>query len=126
MTFFEYAYLPKAKPLLQAFGVRPDRDGVTVDDGRLTATFGFLDVDIPLTNITSAEVTGPYRWYTAIGARLSFSDHGLTFGSTTAGGVCLSFAEPIRRVIGPWDHPGLTVTVSDPPGLVALLEELLD
>ncbi len=122
MTFFEYEYAAKAKPVLRAFGVRPDRDGVRVEDGRLTATFSFLNLDVPLTNVLSAEATGPYRWYTSLGARLSFADHGLTFGTTPQQGVCIQFDEPISPVIGPWKHPGLTVTVADTAGLVALLE----
>ncbi len=61
-------------------------------------------------------ITGPYRWYTAIGARGSFADRGLTFGTTTRGGVCLVFdrpvpgLEPTGRVL----HPGLTLTVDAP------------
>ncbi len=122
MTYFEYDFTAKAKPVLRALGVRPDRDGVRIEDGHLKASFGFLKLEVPLTNIVSAEVTGPYRWYTALGARLSFADHGLTFGSTAEQGVCMVFEEPISAVIGPWKHPGLTVTVADAAGLVALLE----
>lgn len=122
VTFFKYEYASKAKPLLRAFGVRPDRDGVRVENDRFTATFGFLNLDVPLVNIVSAEATGPYRWYTALGARLSFADHGLTFGTTAEQGVCVQFDDPISPVIGPWKHPGLTVTVADTAGLVALLE----
>ena len=47
-----------------------------------------------------------------------------TFGSSTRQGVCLKFHEPIKAYIpGMRPHPGLTVTVTDPDGLVAALEE---
>ena len=59
----------------------------------------------------------------ALGVRLSLADRGLTFGSTAAGGVCVEFTHP-RRGIEPFGllrHPGLTLTVADPDGLVAAL-----
>ena len=34
-------------------------------------------------NVRAVSLTGPYRWYRAIGPRLSLADHGLTFGTTT-------------------------------------------
>ena len=40
----------------------------------------------------------------------------LTFGTTTRGGVCLRFREPVAG-IDPWGrirHPGLTLTVAEP------------
>lgn len=125
MTFFNYRFNSKAKPALRLVGVRPDRDGVRVEDGRLKASFGFLKVDTPVDNISGASVTGPYLWFKALGPRLSVADHGLTFGTTTDGGVCIEFVTPISRVLGPWDHPGLTVTVDDPKALVEAIEDEL-
>ena len=55
----------------------------------------------------------------------SFKDRGLTFGSTTRGGICVRFAEPISALV-PGDmmpHPGMTVTVTDVEGLAAALRE---
>ena len=72
-------------------------------------------------NVQTARLTGPYRWYRAIGPRLSLADHGLAFGTTTARGVCLLFWEPVRG-IGPFGvirHPGLTLTVADPQRFAA-------
>jgi len=119
--FFPYRFETVTKCLLRPLGVRPDRDGVRVDADRLVATFGPLHVSVERANITSAQATGPYRFITAIGPRLSFADHGLTFGTTTRGGVCIVFDEAIRRVIGPWDHPGLSLTVEDREGLLDAL-----
>jgi hypothetical protein len=98
------------------------RQGVTLtDDGRFVARYGFLRVDTSLANIADAHVTGPYRWWTAVGPRLSFADDGLTFGTTNRGGVCVHFREPIGRVIGPRHHSAVTVTVADRDGLVRAL-----
>ena len=100
------------------FGVRAT-DGVSLtDDGRLVATFGFLKLQTPLSNVTGGHVTERYRWYTAVGARLSFVGGGLTFGTNTQRGVCIHFAEPVARVIGMKPHSALTVTVADCAGLV--------
>lgn len=63
----------------------------------------------------------PARAYRAIGPRGSLTDRGLTFGTTTAGGVCLCVAEPIHGLdpFGLVAHPGLTVTVADREGFAA-------
>lgn len=117
--FFPYAFDRATKPLLRVIGVRPDRDGVRVEDQRLIASFGLLNASIDLANIESASVTGPYTAIKALGPRLSAADHGVTFGTTAAGGVCLIFVEPIPAIFGPWAHPGMTLTVAEPAGLVA-------
>ena len=70
-----------------------------------------------------AQIAGPYRWWTAVGPRLSMVDDGLTFGIIATAGVCIHFEPPIRRVIGLRDHSALTVTVADPHGLVAAIAD---
>ena len=103
-------------------GALPWRDGVTVtDDGRFVATFGLLRVDTPLDNISDTHVAGPYRWWTAVGPRISFADDGLTFGTNPHEGLCIHFRNRIKRVIGLRDHSALTVTVADPDALEARL-----
>lgn len=123
MKFFRYRFTPTTKPLLRILGVRADRDGVRVADGLLTASFGFFSTDVAIANIGAATVTGPYRWFKAVGPRLSLADHGLTFGTNAAKGVCITFITPIESMIGPWAHPGLTLTVDDPEGLIAAITE---
>ncbi|MCP3997836.1 MAG: hypothetical protein GY722_22660 [bacterium] len=50
-------------------------------------------------------------------------DHGITFGTSVAGGVCVTFVEPVPKLIpGMDDHPSLTVTVADIKGLAAALD----
>ncbi len=103
-----------------------DDDGVTLHDlgsegALLVATFGRKRVETPVANIDHAEVTGPHRWYTAVGIRLSFADDGLTFGTNAESGLCIAFKERIPKVIGFRDHSALWVSVADPQGLADAL-----
>jgi hypothetical protein len=107
---------------LAVLGVRPATTGVTVDGAWLTARFGPWRLRTPRSNVTTARRTGPYRWWRAIGPRLSLVDRGLTFGTSTAAGVCIEFATPVPALAGRrLRHPGLTVTVADPDALVRAL-----
>jgi hypothetical protein len=122
--FFPYHCDKRFLPIWLGAGVRPGRDGVTItDDDMLVATFGLLRVRTPLDNIDDVHVTGPYRWWTAVGPRLSFADDGLTFGTNPHAGLCIHFRDNIKRVIGLRDHSALTVTVADPDALEARLRE---
>ncbi|WP_103349027.1 hypothetical protein [Amycolatopsis sp. CA-128772] len=90
--------------------------GLDLDAAGLRVRFGPWRVETPLANLAGAEATGPYSALRGLGVRLSLADRGLTFGTTTRGGVCLRFREPVAG-IDPWGrirHPGLTVTVSEP------------
>jgi hypothetical protein len=124
MQIYRFLCDPVFVPMLLTLGVHPGNALVSLtDDDRFVAQFGRWEVDTPLSNIDCVEVAGPYRWYRAIGVRGSRVDNGITFGSSTAGGVCVTFHEPIRRLLpGLGDHPGLTVTVVDTDGLAAVLE----
>ena len=119
--FFPYRYDHRLAPFWRPFLVRTKRDGVRItDDGLVVATFGPLRVTTRLSNIEGAHVTGPYRWWTAAGARLSLADDGLSFGTNAEQGVCIHFAERVKGM-GPRRHSALTVTVEDVDGLVAAL-----
>jgi hypothetical protein len=120
---FRYAIDKKFAPLLLPFGVRPSKDGVTLtDDGRFVATYGLLRVETQISNIDGAHVTTGYRWWTAIGARMSFADDGLTFGTNHEAGVCVHFHERVRSILRRSGHSALTVTVADPDGLIEALD----
>ncbi len=120
--FFPYEFEPAARPMLRLLGVRPDRDGVRLDDERLAASFGWLSAVVERDNIKSVSVTGPYRWFKVLGPRLSMADHGLTFGTNADHGVCIEFHDPLPAVFGPWNHPGITLTVAEPEKLVEALD----
>lgn len=120
---FPYRYDGRLAPVWGPFRVWPGRQGVTLtDDSRLVAVYGPFRVDAPLSTVRDAHVTGPYRWWTAVGPRLSMVDDGLTFGTNARVGVCIHFEPRIRRVVGFRDHSALTVTVADPDGLLAAIE----
>jgi hypothetical protein len=122
--FFPYRYQPRLAPIWLPFRMWPAVQGVTVTaDRRLVARYGPFVVDAPLSQVQHAHVTGPYRWWTAVGARLSLTDDGLTFGTNSAEGVCIHFEPRIHRVLGLRDHSALTVTVDDSEGLVAAITD---
>lgn len=125
---FAFSFDPRFRVPLALAGVTPGHAHVTVTRTRLLARFGPWSVDTPLDNVAGVCVTGPYRWFKAIGPRGSFADRGATFGSTTRGGVCVRFHEPVRALepLGILRHPGLTMTVDDPEALAALLRRRCD
>ncbi|HEX4864494.1 MAG TPA: hypothetical protein VFV02_10495 [Acidimicrobiales bacterium] len=111
-------YLPALIPL----GFRADRDSVRLnDDGRLEASLGWFRLSTDLSNVEGAHITRGYRWWTAVGARMSFVDDGLTFGTNSRAGVCIHFRERVPSVLRPSGHSALTVTVADLDGLVSAL-----
>jgi len=120
---FEFAFEPRFRPLLALMGVTPGTAHVTLTPQRLVARFGPWTCEASLDNVRDVCRTGPYRWYTAIGARGSFVDRGLTFGTTTAGGVCVLLSEPVPGLLpfGPLRHPGITLTLAEPDRFAASL-----
>ena len=110
--------------LLRIAGVRVGAAQVELtDDDRLLATFGRFRVETPLANVSGYRLTGPYRWWRAIGPRGSFADHGFTFGTSARGGVCLSFREWVQSgYVRGGRLEALTVTVADPDALARALE----
>jgi hypothetical protein len=117
---FPFEFEPRYRRILWLMSVTPARSGVEIGDGSLLVRFGPWRVLTDVSNIRCAEETGPYQALRAIGPHISMADQGLSFGSTTRGGVCLLFHEPVpgRETLGLVKHPGLTVTVEDPVGLI--------
>ena len=121
---YRYAVDNRYFPLWILFGLRPSRDGVTIsDDGEFAATYGFIKLHTPLDNIEGAHITRHYRWWTAVGARASFVDDGLTLGTNRDAGVCVHFREKLPSALRRRGHSALTVTVADLDGLVGALEK---
>ena len=118
---FPYRLDQRWAPLFFVLGVSED-DGVEIsDDGEFIATFGRFRVKTAVDNIDHTLVTGPHRWYTAVGLRLSLTDDGLTFGTNHHKGLSIAFVEKIPRVIGLRDHSMLWVSVADPEGLATAI-----
>ena len=121
-TTFPFRFDSRYTPLLALGGITPGRALLTVDDERVTARFGLLTLETPLSNVTEASVTGPHQPLRAIGVRMSLSDRGLTFGSSVERMVCMQFRQPVRtRPFDITSHPGLSVSVERPDELAALL-----
>jgi hypothetical protein len=119
---YRYAVDKKFAPFWAPFLLRPSKDNVTItDDDRFVATFGFVRVETPVANIDGAHITRDYRWWTSVGARRSFVDDGLTFGTNTKAGVCVHFREKVPSRMGRACHSALTVTVADLDGLTDAL-----
>lgn len=119
---FPYAVDYRFLPMWAPFGFRPWHDAVTVtEDGRLVATFGVIRVETPLSNVDGGHITRDYRWWTSVGARMSFVDDGLTFGTNRHAGVCIHFRDSVPSRLRRSGHSALTVTVADPDGLVSAL-----
>lgn len=120
MSHFPYAFDNRWKALFAMLGVK-ETDGVEVTDTELIATYGRFQVRTPLSNVAGSEVTGPHRWYTAVGLRLSMTDDGITFGTNHRRGLSIAFKERVSKVVGLRDHSLLWVSVADPEGLAAAL-----
>jgi hypothetical protein len=119
---FTYAVDGRFLPVLLPLGFRRSKDGVALtDDGAVAATFGLLSLRTDRDNIAGAHITTDYRWWTAIGARLSLADDGLTFGTNARAGVCIHFTVPVPSLLRRKGHSALTVTVEDLEGLVDAL-----
>ena len=121
--FFPYKLDNRWALMFRMLGV-DDTQGVEVtSDGLLRATFGRKRVETSIENVDHTLVTGPHRWYTAVGLRLSFvpGDDGVTFGTNHMSGLCIAFINKVPKVIGPKDHSALWVSVANPEGLAAAI-----
>ena len=119
--FFPYRFDNRWKPLFVLLRIKRT-DGVTVTaDGMLRATYGRWSVETSISNIDHTEATGPHRWYTAVGLRLSGADDGITFGTNHKAGLAITFARKVPSVIGASDHSALWVSVAEPEQLAAFI-----
>jgi hypothetical protein len=109
----------RSRLLLRVFGVRGVENAyVDLDSETFDARFGWSHVRVPLANIVSWRIEGPWLWVTAIGVRLSVH-RDLTFGGSPRGGVRVDFRRPVA--FGLVKIPALYVTVEDLEGLAAAL-----
>ena len=121
---FDFAFEPRLRHLARLFGVGPNNAWVEVEALHLVVRFGRWSLRTRLANVTDVTVTGPYSWWKVAGPpRLSLADRGITFATTSARGLCISFREPVHALLptSALRHPAATVTVADPDGLAAAL-----
>jgi hypothetical protein len=118
---YPFAFEPRVARFSALFGVNPSTAWVDVDDEHLTVRFGPWRLVTRRQNIEGGQVTGPYQFAKVAGpAHLSFADRGVTFATTTRRGVCFTLREPVPGIepLAWLRHPGVTVTVADPEGLL--------
>lgn len=92
---------------------------VRLEGGEMIARFGSAGMRTPISNIVSWQISGPYRWFMALGVRRSVRHGDVTFGGSPHGGVRMDFRERIRWTI--LRVPALYVTVDDLEGFAAEL-----
>jgi len=120
-TRFPFAFEARVRPFSLAFGVTPRTAWVELDEQDMTVRFGLWRLVTPRRNIVDGQITGPYQFAKVAGpAHLSLADRGVTFATTTERGVCFTLREPVPGIdpFGRLLHPGVTVTVADPEGLL--------
>jgi hypothetical protein len=111
-------------PLLVLFGVRASSAYAELDDAMLHARFGWWSMDIAVADIVRWEITGPYRWWRALGVRRTWSRRDTTFGGSAHGGVSVTPREPIRCRFLRWrvfPTTELFLTLDDLEGFAAEL-----
>jgi hypothetical protein len=109
-----YALLP--------WGVREGHREVVVDEDRLSSRFGWVSAEIALADIERWDITGPYRWYRAIGTRHTLFRQDISFCGDTTGAVRLWLRRP-RRISFVRRVDQVYLGVEDLEGLAGLLTE---
>jgi hypothetical protein len=121
---FEFRYSGAVGMTARAVTATRARSYVEVSADAVTVHFGPWTMSSPRSNVAEIVESGPYAPWKVIGSpRLSFADRGITFATNSDRGVCIRFFDPIPGIepTGRFRHPGVTVTVADPDGLVAAL-----
>ena len=116
---FPIRLAPGLRPLLLFWGVTPSRAWVRLEPDRLVARFGFFHADIPLADIEWWDITGPYRWWRAVGVRQTLFHPDISFGGSAHGGLRVHLRS--RRRISWVNANEFYVTVDDLEGLGAAL-----
>lgn len=110
------------RPILLVFwGVRRGRAQLDLDGERLHAQYGWWGLTTTLDNVLGWEISGPWRWWTAIGLRSHPPFRDFSFDTTDTAGITLTFRDPVRfgRV---FRAASLTVTVNELFALGRILE----
>jgi hypothetical protein len=116
------AVQPRWRWVLWIWGVTGGRAWVDLDGDRLHARFDWWHLRTATANIERWTITGPYRWWRAIGLRSSWPFRDYAFDTNVRAGVDLQFRQPVpfARILR---ARVLTVTVGDPERFAAALAE---
>jgi hypothetical protein len=114
-------FTPNSRALLAPLGVVEPLAYAKLGEDELSVRFGAYTFKTPLSNIVAIEQSGPYKWWRALGVRMSLKDRGLTLGSATDRGVCLRFGEPAPGPLPGIRHPGLTIMPAEPEKFINAL-----
>lgn len=118
-TEFPFRLRGPLRLLLLFWGVRAASAGVRLEADRLVARFGFVTAVVALSNIESWDITGPYRWWRAVGIRQTLGKPDVSFGTSTHGGLRVRLRTPVKIA---WVRArDFYVTVDDLEGLGAAL-----
>jgi len=123
---FPFAFDRRMLPFALMFGVVPMTSGVELDAEHLRIRFGPWKLTTPLGNIADVRVTGPYQLVRVAGPpRLSLTDGGITFATSTGPGVCMAFRAPVPAAlpIPLLRHGAATVTVLEPETFAETLRQ---
>jgi hypothetical protein len=85
--------------VLLPLGVRAGHRQVTVVEDRLEVRFGWFGATIPVADIEQWDITGPYRWYRAIGVRHTLFSRDISFCGDASGAIRLWLRGPRRITI---------------------------
>lgn len=121
---FPFRFAPSYRLPALAVGVTPRTAHVEVTETELVVRFGLWRLRTELTNVAGAERTGGFAFLKTAGPpHLSFTDRGVTFATNGDAAVCVRFHDPVSVLdpTGRVRHPGATLTVADPDGLLATL-----
>jgi hypothetical protein len=105
-----------------AFGVRPGRAEVEIDDAVVTIRFGWYTLRVPLALVSRWRIEGPWHWITAIGVRRSVRHGDISFAGSPRGGVRMDLRVRLRW--GPLRLPAVYAGVEDLEGFAAAIAAL--
>ncbi|MFN8519009.1 MAG: hypothetical protein U0667_06385 [Chloroflexota bacterium] len=108
--------------VLLPWGVRDGHRSVLVSDDAIEVRFGWLTTTIPVADIARWDITGPYRWYRAIGIRHTLFSHDISCCGDASGAIRLWLRTP-RRILFVRGATEVFLGIEDPVALGAWLAE---
>lgn len=108
--------------VLLAWGVREGHRSVLVRDDTLEVRFGWLTTTIAIADVERWDVTGPYRWYRAIGIRHTLFSRDISCCGDASGAIRLWLRTP-RRIAWVREATEVYLGIEDPAALGAWLAD---